>query len=199
MEPSGGRFTYSGGFPASPSAASYLVDVLFEPGELPPEPQTPETACPCSLYAATDVPLIDRVLDGTPVTLGTAFQVAEAGRINALRFYRGQGNAGPHTGYLYDAAGTELGRVTFPDGGADGWQTAPLAVPARLVPGTEYTVAYTAPAGVYSATPDGFVSGRSRAPLLVPVNGGRYSYAGTFPMTQAGAAYLADVVFSRDP
>ena len=199
VEPSGGRFTYSGGFPASPSAASYLVDVLFEPGELPPEPQTPETACPCSLYAATDVPLIDRVLDGSPVTLGTAFQVAEAGRINALRFYRGQGNAGPHTGYLYDAAGTELGRVTFPDGGADGWQTAPLAVPARLVPGTEYTVAYTAPAGVYSATPDGFVSGRSRAPLLVPVNGGRYSYAGTFPMTQAGAAYLVDVVFSRDP
>lgn len=199
VDPSGGRFTYTGGYPGSTSAASYLVDVLFEPAELPEEPEVPDTGCPCSLYAQTDVPLIDRVLDGTPVTLGTAFSVAGAGEISALRFYRGQGNTGPHTGYLYDAGGTELGRVTFPAGGGSGWQSALLAQPVRVVPGTEYTVAYTAPAGVYSATPGGFAAGRDRTPLLAPANGGRYSYSGTFPTTQTGATYLVDVVFRRDP
>ena len=60
-------------------------------------------------------------------------------------------------------------------------------------------MAYTAPAGVYSATPGGFAAGPDRTPLLVPANGGRYSYTGTFPTTQTGATYLVDVVFSRDP
>lgn len=198
VEASGGRFTYSGGYPGSSSAASYLVDVMFTPGDAPPEPELPDNGCPCSLYTQADVPLIDRVLDGTPVTLGTAFSVSAPGEVSAVRFYRGEGNTGPRTGYLFDAGGAELGRVSFPDGPA-GWQSAALPSPVQLVPGAQYTVAYTAPAGVYSATPGGFSTGRDRSPLLVPANGGRYSYTGVFPDTPSGATYLVDVVFSPRP
>lgn len=192
---SGGRFSYSGGYPASPSAAGYLVDVIFDSGGVLPE--VPEAGCPCSLYAQADVPLIDRVLDGTPVTLGTSFSVDVPGEVSAVRFYRGQGNTGPHTGYLYDASGTELARVLFPDGTIAGWQSATLDTPVPVLPGTEYTVAYSAPSGVYSATPGGFTAGRDRLPLLVPANGGRYSYAGGFPTAPSGSSYLVDVVFTR--
>ncbi|WP_312182150.1 DUF4082 domain-containing protein [Arthrobacter sp.] len=197
VDASGGRFSYAGGYPGSPSAASYLVDVLFDSGGVPPEVPDPENGCPCSLYAQADVPLIDRVLDGTPVTLGTAFSVEVPGQIGAVRFYRGEGNTGPHTGYLYDDAGTELARVLFAGGTNEGWQSATLDVPVAVTPGTEYTVAYSAPAGVYSATPGGFASGRDRLPLLVPANGGRYSYAGGFPTAPSGSSYLVDVVFTR--
>ncbi|MFC0247610.1 DUF4082 domain-containing protein [Citricoccus parietis] len=153
---------------------------------------------PYGLLAETMVPETALVDDGVSVTLGTAFTVTEAGTVSALEFYRAPGNTGPHTGTLYAADGTVLATADFPDDSVSGWQQAALAAPVRIVPGTEYTVAYTTPSK-YSLTAGHWAQPRTSGSLRTSENAGRYTYQGGMPTEAVSTDYLVDVHFTPDP
>ena len=153
--------------------------------------------CPCTLFGG-ETPVTGSAADGARVELGMQFTPSEAGVITAIRFYRGPGNPGPHTGTLWSASGDPLATVTFPEGGV-GWQTAPLSEPYAVQAGTAYVVSYLAPSGGYAAQADRFAAGPIAAgPLTASAQNGRYAYGGGFPQdTWRATNYYVDVVFER--
>jgi len=150
----------------------------------------------------TQTPAVPAIAEGDAVELGVSFTPAVAGDVTAIRFHKGPGNTGTHTGTLWSADGTPLTSVTFTDETATGWQTAVLDTPYPLDAGTTYVVSYFAPRGHYSATSGFFADGWVSGPLSVPAGGnGRYRYGpqGGFPNASWGATnYFVDVVF-RSP
>ena len=59
------------------------------------------------------------------VELGTAFTPSVDGTVTAIRFYKGAGNTGTHTGSIWDVDRDHGSRtVTFTGETATGWQTA---------------------------------------------------------------------------
>uniref|UniRef100_UPI00286BB09C DUF4082 domain-containing protein n=1 Tax=Salinibacterium sp. TaxID=1915057 RepID=UPI00286BB09C len=70
--------------------------------------------------------------DSSAVELGMAFSTSQAGSVTAIRFYKGTGNTGIHTGSLWSTSGARLATVTFSGETATGWQTATLATPFAL-------------------------------------------------------------------
>ncbi|WP_242497807.1 DUF4082 domain-containing protein [Microbacterium protaetiae] len=155
----------------------------------------PDGTCPCSLFTDLRRPDIASAADTDAVTLGVKFSSAEAGTITALRFYKGAGNGGSHTGTLWSDSGNALATVTFDDESTVGWQTATLSTPVSISAGKTYVVSYTAPYGGYAVSSGIFSTAYSRGPLTVPVNGGVYTYAGGFPSQSSTTEYAVDVVF----
>jgi hypothetical protein len=137
--------------------------------------------------------------DRGPVELGTAFTSSVVGTITAVKFYKGPGNTGTHTGSIWSATGTRLATVTFTGESASGWQTATLPTPVTVTPGTTYVVSYLAPNGSYSVTPAFFNTAYNSGPLTAPAgSNGRYVYgaSGGFPTNSWNATnYFVDVVF----
>ncbi|QWF21450.1 DUF4082 domain-containing protein [Nocardioides sp. LMS-CY] len=151
-----------------------------------------------SLFSGT-TPSIASIDDNGPVELGVAFVPSVAGSVTAIRFYKGAGNTGTHTGSLWSASGTRLATVTFTGETSSGWQTAALSTPVALTAGTTYVVSYFAPNGHYSATPAFFNSPYSAGVLSAPAgSNGRYVYgaSGGFPTGWWNSTnYFVDVVF----
>ena len=59
-----------------------------------------------------------------------SFTPVAGGRpVTAIKFYKGAGNNGVHTGSIWSSTGTRLATVTFSNETASGWQTATLATP----------------------------------------------------------------------
>lgn len=120
--------------------------------------------------------------------------------MTAIRFFKGVGNSGTHTGSVWNAAGTRLATVTFTNETASGWQTATLATPLPLAAGTTYTVSYYAPNGNYSSTGGFFGSDFVKGPLTAGAgSNGLYLYGsgGGMPVNSWGSTnYFADLVFS---
>ncbi|QYF72838.1 DUF4082 domain-containing protein [Cryobacterium sp. PAMC25264] len=146
-------------------------------------------------------PTIDSVNDGTTgIELGTAFTVSQPGSVTGIRFYKGSGNSGTHTGSLWSAAGAKLATVTFTGESANGWQTATLTTPVALTPGQRYVVSYHAPVGHYSASANYFATQRTSGPITSETaTNGIYAYGagGAMPTSSYKAtSYLVDVVFS---
>ena len=56
-----------------------------------------------TLFTATTVPDILTASDARAVELGVKFQSSVAGRITAIRFYKGPQNTGTHTAHLWSA------------------------------------------------------------------------------------------------
>ena len=143
------------------------------------------------------------VNDPDAVELGTAFTPSQNGTVTAVKFYKGAGNTGTHTGSVWDSGGTRLGQVTFTGETATGWQTATFATPVAVSAGATYVVSYYAPNGRYSATPNYFASPRVVGPLTAPAgNNGRYKYGsgGGFPNGSWNSTnYFVDVVFVAAP
>ena len=141
--------------------------------------------------------------DTAAVELGTAFTPSVAGSVTAIKFYKGSGNTGTHTGSLWTSTGTILASVIFTGESANGWQTAQLATPADLVAGQTYVVSYFAPKGHYSSTGAFFNSPVTNGPLTAAsTNNGRYRYGSTsgFPTSSWNATnYFVDVVFRYAP
>ncbi|MDR7252406.1 hypothetical protein J2X46_001382 [Nocardioides sp. BE266] len=139
--------------------------------------------------------------DGAPIELGMAFTPSRNGTVKQIRFFKGAGNNGTHTGSIWSAAGSRLAQVTFTNETASGWQTATLATPLQVTAGTTYVVSYFAPQGHYSVTSGFFSSALTKGDLSAPAsNNGRYLYAsaGGYPGYTYGAAnYFVDVVFER--
>lgn len=134
--------------------------------------------------------------DSSSVELGTAFSVAYAAQVTAIRFYKGEGNTGTHIGHLWNAAGDELASVTFENETATGWQRAVLASPVTLVPGETYVASYLAPNGRYAVTSAYFANPVTNGYVTAPAgNNGRFTYTatGAFPSSSwNSSAYFVD-------
>src|SRR3546814_11702566 len=65
--------------------------------------------------ADDDVPQTPIDPDRRSVELGMRFTPVIDGTVSAMRFYKTEANAGPHTGTLWGASGEVLARVSFPE------------------------------------------------------------------------------------
>jgi len=139
--------------------------------------------------------------DTSPVELGTVFTPARDGAVTGVRFYKGAGNGGAHTGSLWSMSGTRLATVTFSNESPTGWQTASFANPVAVSAGTSYVVSYLAPQGHYSDTPGFFANPLTNGDLSAPSgNNGRYLYgaSGGFPAYSFNSTnYFVDVVYTQ--
>ena len=163
------------------------------------------TTCPCSIWAPSATPAIASDSDTGAVNLGVKFTADQSGFITGLRFYKGAGNTGTHTGGLWSSTGTQLATATFANETASGWQQVNFATPVAITANTVYVASYRAPVGRYAADSGYFAaSGVDNPPLHAlrdGVNGGNgvyaYSASSTFPSsTFQSTNYWVDVVFT---
>ncbi|MFT7838624.1 DUF4082 domain-containing protein [Saccharothrix sp. BKS2] len=160
--------------------------------------------CPCSLFSAATVPTVVSDEATGPHELGVRFVPSADGEVTGVRFYKGAGNTGTHTGTLWSATGQELATGTFVDETATGWQALVFDEPVRVSAGTTYVASYHAPHGRYSVD-IGYFMGNSvtSPPLSAPASAegmanGLYKGDGAgFPeQSYAGSNYWVDVVFT---
>ncbi|GAA2709523.1 DUF4082 domain-containing protein [Actinoplanes palleronii] len=160
------------------------------------------SGCPCTIWASTATPATPAVSDNNAVEVGVRFRSTTAGFITGLRFYKGLGNTGTHTGSLWSNTGTRLATVTFTGESATGWQSATLAGPVAVTANTTYVASYHTDSGFYAASANGFTAAVARGPLTALANGtdggnGVYRYGATaFPTsTYQSTNYWVDVTF----
>lgn len=172
----------------------------------PPTMQSPEAASVSrpllagerSLLGTTALPAVEAADDSGAVELGVRFRSDAPGRIMGVRFYKGAGNTGTHTGSLWTASGSLLATATFQDETASGWQEVRFASPVTISADTSYVVSYHAPAGHYAVTGNGFASALDAPPLHAEAaNNGLYRYGTSgFPTDTYNASnYWVDVAF----
>jgi hypothetical protein len=140
--------------------------------------------------------------DGNSVNVGVKFSSSLAGAVTGIRFYKASTNTGTHVGSLWSASGTLLGRTTFSNETASGWQLANFSAPITIAANTTYVASYLAPKGHYSDSSSGLTSGVSNPPLSALANtlsaNGLYTYSSTsvFPTsTYKATNYWVDVDF----
>jgi methionine-rich copper-binding protein CopC len=124
--------------------------------------------CPCGVFANSAKPLNADTADSTQLELGMKFQSSQAGFITGVRFYKGTGNTGTHTGTLWTATGTQLAAGTFTGETASGWQSMTFARSVPIQADTTYVVSYHAPNGNYAADNNDFTNA---ATVLQPMTG----------------------------
>ncbi|MCU1466823.1 MAG: hypothetical protein JWM72_2751 [Actinomycetia bacterium] len=149
-------------------------------------------------------PAIASARDYGSVELGLKFKPDVDGYIVGVRFYKGAGNKGPHTGTLWSAKGQNLARVTFTGESASGWQTASFQHRVAVQANKVYVVSYHAPVGHYSYTRWYFNHGHDNG--YIRMNSSRrargngvyaYSNAPTYPTyTWTDSNYFVDVMFT---
>lgn len=165
---------------------------------------TTSGACPCTIFESDAAPITAAANDSGSAELGVKFTADSNGWISGVRFYKGSGNTGTHTGSLWDAGGTQLATGTFSGESASGWQSLTFPSPVQITAGTTYVVSYHAPNGHYAADGGYFNSAADNAPLHGLSNGApggngvyRYSSGTSFPSGTHGAAnYWVDPIFS---
>ena len=162
-------------------------------------PAPPVGTCPCSGYNDGTQPGMQEVADANPVTLGVRFTPTENGTITAIKFYKGAGNTGPHTGILYNSSGAVMSSAVFGAESTAGWQTVTLPSPVPVTAGTSYTAAYRTQSGNYSVTVGDYATASIRGPLAFNEEAGVYSYPDAAPTSTTTSSYLVDVSFSRTP
>lgn len=160
--------------------------------------------CPCTIWSDTATPAVASDTDTGAVELGVKFRSDVSGYIKGIRFYKGPGNTGVHTGTLWNAAGAPLATATFFGETSGGWQQVLFTTPVAITANTTYIASYYAPNGGYSVTSGQFAStgvdnGILHA-LSSPASSGNGVYAygtgGTVPSNSwQGANYWVDVVF----
>jgi methionine-rich copper-binding protein CopC len=174
--------------------------------ETPGTGESVTVGCPCGLFGANYVPYIQSDTDTGAYELGMKFQSSVAGWAAGVRFYKGTGNGGTHTGSLWTSTGTLLATGTFTNESATGWQTMLFPNPVQLSANTTYVVSYYESQGHYSVDEDLFDSARNVPPLtglksnFVNVPGGDngvYNPGGPgFPThSYHGWSYSVDVMF----
>ena len=79
-----------------------------------------------------------------PVEVGVKFRSDVDGTISGVRFYKGAGSTGTHTGSLWTSNGTLLASGTFTNETASGWQGLIFTKPVNISANTTYIVSYHA-------------------------------------------------------
>ncbi|MFI9814288.1 DUF4082 domain-containing protein [Saccharothrix variisporea] len=159
------------------------------------------SACPCTVWADFARPAEPATLDTAPVELGAKVRFAGRGEVLGVRFYKGPGNTGTHTGSLWSANGLLLASGTFTDETTTGWQTLTFLNPVSVQANTTYVVSYFAPRGRYSVSPDFFAAEAGYGPVRALSSGtdgpnGVYHYGGGFPSDSYNRSnYWVDVVY----
>ena len=104
--------------------------------------------------------------DSAAYELGMKFQSTVPGWVAGVRFYKGAGNSGTHTGSLWTSSGTLLATGTFTNETASGWQTLTFANPVQISANTTYVVSYYDPDGHYAVDEEYFDSQVNTPPLI---------------------------------
>jgi len=154
------------------------------------------------LFSATDTPATAAVKDSSAISLGVKFTPAADGAVIGVRFYKGAGNGGTHTGSLWSSSGSRLATATFVSESSSGWQTVYFAQPVQVTSGTSYVAAYYAPRGNYASTGNFFASKWTNGPLSAPAGtNGVYAYGSdTFPTgSWSSTNYWVDPLFVAAP
>ncbi len=139
-----------------------------------------------------------------PVEVGMRFRSSVNGQITGLRFYKGAGNTGTHTGHLWTNTGALLGQVTFTQETASGWQQVMFASPISITAGATYVASYYSSAGIYAYTNFFFTQPLVSGALTALADGQdgangvyKYSSASVFPTkTYNSTNYFVDVIFN---
>ena len=150
------------------------------------------------LFTSSQTPSILSDPDQNQVNLGVKFVASEAGSIAGLKYYRGTGDTGTHTGSLWSSTGQLLATATFAAETASGWQTVYFSSPVTIAPDTTYIASYHSN-GHYTATVNDFAEIYTNGSLSTPGPGaGVYTYgaSGLFPTTTSNANYWVDVLFA---
>jgi hypothetical protein len=156
-----------------------------------------------SLFGQT-TPAVPSANDNSAIELGMRFKTTGAGKIQAIRFYKGPANTGEHIGHLWTEAGALLATVTFAGESASGWQEAALSTAVDVAANTIYVVSYYMPNGGYSVNSGFFAGGDITSGPLIGVGDSaashnglyRYGAGGGFPTDSYNASnYWVDVQF----
>lgn len=107
-------------------------------------------ACPCSIWSGSATPVVPASSDARATEVGMRFRPLVDGTATGIRFYKGSGNTGTHTGNLWTNGGTRLATVTFAGETATGWQTASFSNPVAVQAGTTYVISYHTTSGHYA-------------------------------------------------
>ncbi len=156
-----------------------------------------------TMFAPDAVPANASSGDGDAITLGMRFKPTVAGKVIGVRFYKGPGNTGVHTGTLYGPDNALLRKATFGTETETGWQSVHFATPVTVTAGSTYTVTYWAPNGNY-AHDGGYFDQARTAPdrtMTAPSwPNGVYAYGSdTLPTAYYGATnYWVDPLFVPD-
>jgi len=168
------------------------------------DPTTILSSAPANSVWASSVVPGTPLHNDSPVTLGMKFRSDVSGAVTGIRFYKGAGNNGTHTGLLYTASGTLMGLINFTGETASGWQEATFPFPMMIAANTTYVAAYFSSSG-FAFDPSYFTnSGVDNPPLHALRSGvdgpnGMYIYGSgpQFPSLSAGNSnYWVDVAFS---
>ena len=121
--------------------------------------------CPCSVWPNSATPDNTSANDSSNLELGMRFTSSTAGYVTGVRFYKGAGNTGTHTGTLWSSAGEQLATGEFQNESGSGWQTLQFAQPVPIQANTQYVVSYHAPVGHYAYNAQYFAQARTNGPL----------------------------------
>jgi uncharacterized protein (TIGR03437 family) len=159
------------------------------------------------VWSSNTVPATPASTDTASVVLGMKFRSKVAGYVLGVRFYKGVGNNGTHSGYLWTKNGALLATVKFSNETKSGWQQANFSTPVAIAANTTYVISYLAPKGGYPINTNYFTtSGADNGPLHAlsgSEEGGndvyRYGSSG-FPTSSWNMSnYWVDVVFNTVP
>lgn len=168
-----------------------------------------QATCPCTIFQPSDVPDIAVANDNTAevgIENGVKFKSSENGFITGIRFYKGAGNTGTHTGQLWSLTGTLLAQAIFVNESASGWQEVLFDNPVAITAGTVYVAAYHSSEGYYAYTDAYFTAEKVNGPLHAIANSdadgpnGVYLYTTnpSFPTNSYQSSnYWVDVVFTE--
>ena len=156
------------------------------------------SGCPCTLFSDLVRPTNQSA--GGSYELGVKLQVTQPLTVRALRYYKGFGETGTHTGSVWTANGFRLATVTFANETASGWQQQALPAPLQLQANTTYVVSVNANSR-YAVTPSGLASQVVSGPLRTVADGqnGVFSTTlGAFPdQSYLGSNYYVDAVIGQ--
>jgi Domain of unknown function (DUF4082)/Bacterial Ig-like domain/Bacterial Ig domain len=197
-------YTWSAAGSGSVTIKSRATDDSGNPGA-PGSGVSVTVNCPCGIFGAQYTPYITADTDSSPYELGMKFQSSVPGWVAGMRFYKGTGNGGAHTGSLWNSSGTLLATGQFTNETASGWQTMLFPDPVQIGANTTYVVSYYDPQGHFSVDEDLFDQPRSTPPLTavkadyVNAGGGNgvFNAGGPGFPTQMnhGWSYSVDVIF----
>jgi hypothetical protein len=154
------------------------------------------------LFSAVDTPANPAVKDSGAISLGVKFAPSADGWVIGVRYYKGTGNGGTHTGSLWSSTGSRLATATFLSESSSGWQTVYFAEPVEVTAGTTYVASYFAPRGNYASTGSFFATRWTNGPLSAPPGtNGVYTYGSdTFPTSSwSSTNYWVDPLFVASP
>lgn len=148
------------------------------------------------IYTGNERPTISSARDSNAAEVGVQFSVSTPGSVLAIRFYKGSGNTGRHTGSLWTTGGQRVTTVTFTGESRRGWQVARLARPVALTPGTTYVASYHTDAGHYAIQDSAFANHATIGNSTIRGTGSAYRPGAGFPSQTGGTSgYYVDVLF----